>query len=290
MWSASVASRARASGVSSAASGIEEVRVRGHVRAADAAADLVELRKPESVRALDDERVRLRDVDPRLDDRRRDEHVGVAAQERVHLFLQLALLHLPVRDEEPKLGTELLQLERDLVDRVDAVVQVEALSLARVLAEQRRLHELLVVLAHGRADRATTLRRRLDDRDVAQPGQRHVQRARDRRRRQGEHVDLETQRAEQLLLRDAEALLLVEDDEAEVLRNHVAREHAVRADQHLDLAVGEVAQRRLLLGRACGSARPSRREPGSRDSDCERCSSAAPRGSSSARASASACR
>ena len=149
---------------------------------------------------------------------------------------------------------------------------------------------LLVVLAHGRADRAAALRRRLDDRDVAQPGQRHVQRARDRRRRQREHVDLEAQRAEQLLLRDAEALLLVEDDEAEVLRDHVAREHAVRADQHLDLAVREVAERRLLLGACCGSARPSRREPGSRDSDCGRCSSAAPRGSSSARASASACR
>ena len=34
--------------------GIEEVRVRGDVRAADAAADLVELREPERVGALDD--------------------------------------------------------------------------------------------------------------------------------------------------------------------------------------------------------------------------------------------
>ena len=56
--------------------------MRGHVRAADPAADLVELGEPERVGALDDQRVRLRDVEARLDDRRRDEHVGVAAQER----------------------------------------------------------------------------------------------------------------------------------------------------------------------------------------------------------------
>ena len=69
-----------------------------------------------------------------------------------------------------------------------------------------------------------------------------MQRARDRRRGEREHVDLEPQRAEQLLLRDAEALLLVDDHEPEVLRDHVAREDAVRADQHVDLAVGEVAR------------------------------------------------
>ena len=45
VWSASVARRARASGGQLRRVGIEEVRVRGHVGAADAAADLVELRR-----------------------------------------------------------------------------------------------------------------------------------------------------------------------------------------------------------------------------------------------------
>ena len=108
--------------------GIEEVRVRRRVGAADAAADLVELREAEHVGALDDERVRLRDVDARLDDRRRDEHVGVAAEERVHLLLELLLLHLPVRDEEAELRAELLQLRGALLDRLDAVVEEERLA------------------------------------------------------------------------------------------------------------------------------------------------------------------
>ena len=223
--------------------------MRGHVRAADAAADLVELGEAEHVRALDDQRVRLRDVDARLDDRRRDEHVGVAAQERVHLLLQLALLHLPVRDDEAELRAQLPQLLGRLLDRLDPVVQVERLPAALELALERRPDELLVVLAHRRPDRAPALGRRLDDRDVAQAGERHVQRARDRRRGQREHVHLEPERAEQLLLRDAEPLLLVEDHEPEVLRDHVAAEDAVRADEHLDLALREVLQDLLRLGR-----------------------------------------
>ena len=75
-----------------------------------------------------------------------------------------------------------------------------------------------------------------------------MERARDRRRREREHVDLEAQRTQQLLLRDTEALLLVDDDEPELLRDHVAREDPVRADEDLDLALGELAQHRLDLG------------------------------------------
>ena len=216
--------------------GIEEVRERGGVGAADAAADLVQLGEAEHVGSLDDQRVRLRDVDPRLDDRRRDEHVGVAAQERVHPLLELLLAHLPVRDEEAETRAELLQLRGPLLDRLDPVVEEERLALALDLALERELDELLVVLADRGADRAAPLGRRLDDRDVAHAGEREVQGARDRRRAEREHVDLEPQRLEQLLLRDAEPLLLVEDHEPELLRDHVAAEDAVRADEDVDLA------------------------------------------------------
>ena len=221
----------------------------GDVGAADAAADLVELAEPERVGALDDQRVGLRDVDARLDDRRRDEHVRVAGEEGVHPLLEVALAHLPVRDEEAEPGAELAELLADLLDRLDAVVEVERLAAARVLPLERHLDQLLVVLPHARPDRPPPLGRRLDDRDVAQPGERHVQRARDRRRGEREHVDLEPERAEELLLGDAEALLLVEDDEPELLRDHVAREDAMGADEDVDLAGGEVGQHLLRLGR-----------------------------------------
>ena len=231
-----------------------------------------------------------RDVEARLDDRRRDEHVGVARQEREHLVLELALAHLAVRDEDAGLGDELADLLRRRLDRLDAVVEVERLAVAAELAFERLHDQLLVVLADVGADRAAAFRRRLDHRDVAQARERHVQRARDRRRAQREHVDLEPELAQQLLLRDAEALLLVDDDEAEILRDRVAREDPVRPDQDVDLALAELGEHASSPRRACGSARPSRRGPGSRGSARGTCSSAAGRGSSSGRASAPACR
>ena len=153
----------------------------------------------------------------------------------------------PWATSDAQARAELLDLRRRLLDRLDPVVQVEALAAARVLALERGLDELVVVLAHVGADRPAALGRGLDHRDVAQARERHVQRARDRRCAQREHVDLEPQRAQQLLLRDAEALLLVDDHEPELLRDHVAAEHAVRADQDVDLARLEVGDDLLLL-------------------------------------------
>ena len=68
--------------------------------------------------------------------------------------------------------------------------------------------------------------------------------------RQREHVDLQAELAQQLLLLDAEALLLVHDQEAEVLRPHVAREQPVGADQDVDLALGEALERLALTSAA----------------------------------------
>ena len=88
---------------------------------------------------LDDQRVRLRDVDARLDDRGAHEHVGAAAQVVHHHRLELALVHLAVRDGEAHARAQRAQALGRLVDRLDAVVQVERLAAALVLALDRAL-------------------------------------------------------------------------------------------------------------------------------------------------------
>ena len=87
-------------------------------------------------------------------------------------------------------------------------------------------------------------------RDVADAQQRQVQRPRDRRRRHRQHVDRRPQLLEPLLVLDAEALLLVDDDQAQVLELHVLRQQPVRADDDVDLAVREPLERLLLLAAA----------------------------------------
>ncbi len=177
----------------------------------------------------------------------------------------------------------------DLVQRVDAVVQEESLPLAGDLALDRARDQLLVVGADVGAHRAPALRRRLDHRDVAQAGEAHLQGAGDRRRRQREHVDLELELAQELLLLDPEALLLVDDHEAEVLRAHVAREQPVGADQDVHAAVGEAGERLADLGRLAQPRDHLDLERVTMRGARGRCRGAAGRGSSSAPASSPAC-
>src|SRR3954468_15376023 len=230
---------------------VQEVRVSALARAADTPADLVELGEAEEVGALDDQRVRLRDVDARLDDARRDEHVGLAAQEAHHPLLEVLLVELPVGDLERHVRAEPAQALGRLVDRLDAVVDEERLAVALLLADERLLDEVLVVLADVGLHRSPALGRGLDDADVAHAGERHLQRARDRRRAHRDDVDLELELAQELLLLDPEALLLVDDDQPDVLAAQVAAEDAVGADEDVDAAVVELRDRlALLLGRA----------------------------------------
>ena len=96
--------RLRAIGERGLPAPVEEVRVGAAVRAADPAAELVELRQAERVGADDDDRVRVRDVEARLDDRRADQDVEAPLGEVEHHPLEHALRHLPVTDGDLRLA------------------------------------------------------------------------------------------------------------------------------------------------------------------------------------------
>ena len=116
---------------------------------------------------------------------------------------------------------------------------VEGLAAAVALAQQRLAHDDRVERRDEGAHRQAVDRRRGDDRQLAHAGERQLQGARDRRRGQGQHMHLGAQRLELLLVRDAEMLLLVDDEQAEVLELDRLAEQRVGADHDVDLAVGE---------------------------------------------------
>ena len=70
--------------------GAEQQAHRRVLAAADPAAQLMQLRDPVALGVLDEHHGRVRHVDPDLDHRRRDEHVGAARRERRHRLLLLA--------------------------------------------------------------------------------------------------------------------------------------------------------------------------------------------------------
>ena len=172
------------------------------------------------------------------------------------------LVHLSVADGDARLGDEALEPAALASDRLHAVVDEEDLPAARELAPDRRREEPLVERTDERPHGTAVGRRRLDDRQVADARQRHLERARDRRRRQRQDVDVDAHLAQLLLLRDAEAVLLVDDQQPEVLEPDVLREQAVRPDDDVDLPGLELRDDVRLLRRRRRSARASRPSPG----------------------------
>ena len=154
-------------------------------------------------------------------------------------------------DDDARLGHELADALGERVDRVHAVVDEVDLPAALELGEDRLAHERVVPLRDECLDRLAVLGRRVHRRHVADPGERHVQRARDRRGREREHVDLEAHALEPLLVAHAEALLLVDHDQSEVLELDAGLQQAMRADHDVDVAALEALDDRPgLLVRA----------------------------------------
>ena len=235
----------------------------------------MELREPEAIGMFDHDQRRIGHVDPDLDHRRRDEHAELPGRERAHHRVLLGGLHLAVDQPDTvaeartqRLGARLggghvallafLDQRADPV-RLPLVGQMPAECIddigEAVLGNDARLDRLparghLVELA---------------DIHLAIIGER--QRARDRRcgHRQQMRCGLGLG-LEHHPLRDAEAMLLVDHDEPEILIGDRLLKDRVRADQDVDRPCGEPHQRRLahLALVAPGEHRDLDRQPGER--------------------------
>ncbi len=153
-------------------------------------------------------------------------------------------------DHDPGLGHDLVQPEGEGADGLDPVVDEEDLAAALDLVEDGLAHHLFGELADAGLHRLPVSRWGLDERDVAQTAHGHVEGARDRRRGHGDHIDFGAQLFELLLLGDAETLLLVEDDQAEIAETDIGAQESVGADHDVDSTLSEFLEGLLgLTGR-----------------------------------------
>ena len=151
-------------------------------------------------------------------------------------------------------GTSSRSRSADLVEVLDARADVEGLAAAIVLAQDRLAQDHGIVGQHEGAHGQAIDRRRRDQAHLAHAGERHLQGARDRRRCQGQHVDVGAQLLQALLLRDAEMLLLVDDEQAERFELDALAEQGVGADDDIDVARLDAGLdlRRVLAGDQAG--------------------------------------
>ena len=212
------------------------------VRAADPAAQLIELRQAELVGAVDDDRVGVGKIEARLDDRRANQHLRLVVEKIDHDFFQFFGPHLAVGDGHLRFGNQVAELQRQPIDGFDPIVKKEYLPAALELAQNGIADHPLIVAGNVGLNRQAVHRRRFDDAQIADADHRHMQRARDRRRGQAEDVDQLAQLFQTFLVHHAEAVLFVDDHQPQIFELHVFLQQAMGADDDIHGALGGVLQ------------------------------------------------
>ena len=221
---------------------VQEIGIASFARPADAATKLVQLGQAHMVGILDDQRIGIRNIQSRFNDRRANQHVILAVPEPFDGVLQLILIHLAMRHDHARFRNKFTNMLRGLLDRPHTVVHVEHLAISQQFTTNSRRDLLILLHTYVGQHGVTIFRRGKDRRHIANSRHRHLQRARNRRRRHRQHVDVGTQRLDVLLVLHTETLFLVDNNEAQVLPLHPCLQQTVSTDHDVDLPLGKPGQ------------------------------------------------
>ena len=139
-------------------------------------------------------------------------------------------------DADGHIRQEGLEFVFHLFNGRDAVIDEEDLTAPPFFTHDGIADDAGVVFGDIGLDRETVGRRRFDDAHFPQIDQRHVQRPRNRRRTQGQDIDIGCPSLPFFLLGYAEALFFIDDQEAQVLEFDLLVEQAVGPDEDVDIA------------------------------------------------------
>ena len=207
-----------------------EISVRSARRTTYAAAYLVELRKSQTVRVVDYERVRVGNVNSRFDYARADENVDVSEQHRAPDVFEPLFFHFSVSRHYLRVRKFFLKFRRDRVYRFYDIMKVENLPFAVEFAADRVENYKVVVLKNVGLYRQTVARRFVEHRYIANAAHRHIERSRYRRRRERKYVDVARDLLYSLLLSNTETLFFVNDEKSEIFESNIFRQKSVRSN------------------------------------------------------------
>ena len=155
-------------------------------------------------------------VEPILDDGCSYQDVRFVPHEGEHHLLQFSFRHLTVTDDHASTWHEFLNLGSDFIDTLHPVVDEVDLTSAFEFVFDGRANQLFIERSDDGLNRHAVFGRSFNYAHVAQPNQRHVQRAWNRGCRHSEDVHLFLQLLEAFLVTDAEALLFVDDQKSQI--------------------------------------------------------------------------
>ena len=207
------------------------------VGAPDPSPQLVQVAEPKLVRLVDQHRVRVRDVDPAFDDGGCHQHVKRAVDEARHHVFEVLAFHLAVADADARVGNEALNHARHFLDVADAVVHEVSLPAPAELVGDGVPDDFFVEARDDRVDGVPVGRWGADDAQVARAHQGELQRPWNRRRGEGQGVDVGLERLEFVLDAHPKLLLLVNHQQPQILEFHSLSDQRVGADEDVHLAL-----------------------------------------------------
>ena len=135
-----------------------------------------------------------------------------------HNIFKVVGVHLAMGDFAAGGRDQAANLFGDVGDTFHSVVQKIDLAAPVKLAQDDFADKLVVVFFDIGFDRHAAFRRVVNQRHIPDARQRHMKRARDRRRRHGQHIHVLFHLLDALFVRDPKALLFVHNQKAQAVK------------------------------------------------------------------------
>ena len=139
-----------------------EIRVSLVLGSTYASAQLVQIGQAKPVCAIDDDRVRIWDVETTFDNRRANKHIDFSSNESRHYSLQFSRIHLAVASFHPCLWTKVHNPVARTLDCLHTIVQEENLPAAFQLSIDRIADDSFIISRDHRFHWQTIQRRCLN--------------------------------------------------------------------------------------------------------------------------------
>jgi len=196
----------------------------------------MQLRQAEPVRIVYKNRIRIGNIQTRLDNRRAYQHIRLTHHKLYHRRLKLALAHLAVCDADLCVASQFLNFPRLFLNRFDPVMQEKHLPLTIQFPVDCFSDKFLIVGGNCRNYTSPVQGRRRQRAYIAQPQKRHMQCPRNRRGSHCKNINVDTQFFESFFMFDPEPLLLVDYQKPQILEPDVATEKPMRSYQYINSA------------------------------------------------------
>ena len=209
----------------------------------------MKLGKSHIVRVFDNQRVDIRHVNSRFNNRCTDKHVKLAVKKLSPHLKQLVFGHSSVCNPDFSLGNKLLQSVRASVNALNSVVNIVNLSAAAKLFVYCRGNNSQIVLNYIARNRLSVLRRLVKHAHIANSAHCHIKRSGNGSCRKRENIHSRKAFLEFVLMRNAEALFFINNYKSQILEFNVILNNSVRSYYKINSPRGKTFQNFFLLFR-----------------------------------------